>query len=152
LKRAIFGFLAIISTIISINLMPAETAGCVLFSIGIVTAIMAYSFAYEDLTIIEIIAILGSFAGCIILNNPSGDFRNHCWGCAAAVLYTIFGAMNLLEIKDLSQQVHSSVITFYFGVLSTIITSVYYLCCEPSLKMVHNLPTLAAIGVFAWMI
>ena len=76
--------------------MPAEMAGCVLVSIGIVTAILAYSFDFEDLSITEVFAILASFAGCIALNNPDGEIRNYCWGCAAAVLYTVFGAINLM--------------------------------------------------------
>jgi drug/metabolite transporter (DMT)-like permease len=107
IKRAIFGYFAIISALISIYLMPAEMAGCIMVSIGIMTALMAYSFDYEDLSVTEVVAILASFAGCIIINNPSvsvgSEIKNYAWGCSAAALYTVFGAMNLLQIRDLAQ-------------------------------------------------
>lgn len=110
--------------------MPSEMAGCVMISIGLVTAILAYGLEYEDLSGTEIIAIIISFAGCVVISQPSEQIFDYCWGCLAAVLYAIFGALNLLEIRELAQSVHSSVITFYFGVLSTIATSVYYTYCD----------------------
>ena len=132
--------------------MPSEMAGCVMVSVGLVTSVMAYYFDYEDLSAVEMLMVIISFIGCIMITNPSYELTQYCYGCAAAFCYTIFGALNLLEIRELAQQVHSSVITFYFGVISTICASVFFIYCEPAPSSLPNLSQLAMIGVFSWMI
>ena len=103
LKRAIFGYLAIVATILAVSLMPSEMAGCVMVSIGLVTSVLAYSFDYEALSAMEILMVMTSFAGCLMITNPNYEIAQYCYGCAAAFCYTIFGALNLLEIRELAQ-------------------------------------------------
>ena len=83
--------------------MPSEMAGCVMVSVGMVTSVMAYYFDYEDLSAVEMVMVTISFIGCIMITNPNYDLTQYCYGCAAAFSYTIFGALNLLEIRELAQ-------------------------------------------------
>ena len=65
--------MAIVATILAVNLMPSEMAGCVMVSIGLVTSALAYLLDYEDLSMVEAVMVVASFLGCIAITNPNEE-------------------------------------------------------------------------------
>jgi hypothetical protein len=50
-----------------------------------------------------------------------------------AILFCVLGALNMLAMREMGNLVHSSVKTFYFGVVSTILTAIFFLFYDPQL-------------------
>jgi hypothetical protein len=67
------------------------------------------------------------------------EFPYYYVGILFAVLYTICNAMKFLAMSELRDTVHSSLKTYWFGVFSSLLTSVYILYWDPSIFKVWNI-------------
>ena len=154
LKRTLFGYLAIIATFLAIQFMPVSTAVSIMMTMALATSIFAYFMLDEVVSLPEFVAIAGGFFGCVLITNSDAFISNddaeildliqrealddvqyplYAWGVFFAILFCLLGALNILAMRELGTMVHSSVKTFYFGAVSTILTGIFFLFYEPSL-------------------
>ena len=68
--RAIAGFTGVQGMFSSVKYLPVSTAGTIFFTQPIWTALLAWVFAKETLSIYDIISIFTAFLGVLIINNP----------------------------------------------------------------------------------
>lgn len=57
----------------SVKYLPVSTAGSIFFSMPIWTAILAFVFIGEKISVYDITSILAAFLGVLIINNPWGE-------------------------------------------------------------------------------
>jgi len=84
-------------------------------------------------------------------------------GVAAAFAFAMFSALNFLKMREIGHGVHSSVKTFYFGVLSSSLTAIFMVFYQPSIYLLWNfgkadypmtIPQFwgcMMVGLFSWM-
>ena len=183
-KRTIFGYVSIGTTVISIQLMPVSVAVSLMMLLGLTTSLLAYFLMDEVLSIPELCAILGGFFGCLLITNSDMFITNndserlellireseddinypfYGWGVFFAMLFCVCAALNCLAMRELGNMVHSSVKTFYFGALSSILTIIFFIFYNPAYLLLwtstdnddytvkgDELLSGVIIGFFAW--
>ena len=70
LLRASIGYFGTLGYQLAMKLMPFYTANCLFFTIPIWSSFMAYFILQESITIFDILALISTFAGVIIINDP----------------------------------------------------------------------------------
>lgn len=177
--RSLYGFAAVLCAMIAVHLTPVSVAVSIMMTQVFASALAGYALGNESLSAFETMSMVGGFAGVLLLTNdslfgsddPRAELRNildrkqhphFSLGIFMAVLYTVFSALNFYEMRRMGNGVHSSVKTFYFGVVCTGLTVVYLAAAEPSFFCIWNIGTdahpltaaalfaSAAIGAFSW--
>ena len=182
-KRTVFGYCSIMLTFASIQLMPVSVAVSIMMLLGLTTSLMAYFILGESLSIPELCAIVGGFFGCLMItksdmfiddDNPESlelqqreskdefNYPFYGWGVFLAFLFCFVAAMNTISMREMGNMVHSSVKTFYFGALSSILTIIFFVFYNPAYLMLwtsngdnytfkgDELFAGIVIGFFAW--
>jgi hypothetical protein len=67
------------------------------------------------------------------------EFPYYYLGLLFAVLFTVCSALKFLAMSELGNMVHSSVKTYWFGVFSTVVTTIYIAFWDPSIFKVWNI-------------
>lgn len=143
------------------------------------SAVAGFCLAGEKLTCPEVFSILGGFLGVLILTNDTlfaekGDpelersnkdlkeYPYYYFGIMSAFLYCLFSVFNFYEMRRMGKGVHSSIKTFYFGLLCSVFTLIYIAFDGYEMYMFHKIGTdeypidrdqlLAslAVGFFSW--
>lgn len=159
IKRTIFGYISIILTFISIQLMPVSNAVSIMMLLGLTTSLLAYFIMDEILSIPELCAIVGGFFGCLMItksdifisdtdsaslelmkrdSEDDVDYPFYAWGVFFALIYCFTAAITCLAMREMGNMVHSSVKTFYFGALSSIFTIVFFIFYNPAYLMLWS--------------
>ena len=147
-KRSMYGFGSIIATFLAIQLMPVSIAVSIMMTTAFVTSLIAFLVAGEKLSGLELLIIMGGFSGVIILTNPSlfthetfdikvrnwqdkNEYPYYTLGIFCACIFSLCSALNFLAMREIGNCVHSSVKTYYFGLLSSVLTFLFMVLYEP---------------------
>jgi len=68
--RASIGYFGTLGYQLAMKFMPFYTANCIFFTIPIWSSFMAYFILNEQITFFDILALISTFAGVIIINDP----------------------------------------------------------------------------------
>ena len=68
--RSVCGFVGYIGQVTAVKYMPVSTASCIFFTCPIWTALLAFFFLKEKINKYDIIQIISSFIGSLIISNP----------------------------------------------------------------------------------
>jgi len=139
--RSFYGYGSYISAMISIHLLPVSVSISITMSAVFATVLLGYLVAGERISAREVITIIGGTLGVVMLTNPllfnkrnpnsnlvqrehseHKQYPHYEWGIFFGILFAIFSAMNLISIRSIGGNIHSSINNYYFGLLSTIIT------------------------------
>ena len=94
--------------------------------------------------------------------NEDLAYPYYWWGVFFAFLFAFFSAMNFITIRGLGGNIHVSLKTFYFGVISSTVTAMYCLYADPSIfyfwrigtsnyiMSKHEFLGSLAVGFFSW--
>ena len=177
-KRSVYGYAEMLCLFVSITLMPVSVASSIMQATAFVTAIFAHYLKDEPLSSLEVVVILLGLFGCLMLTNTgwfdmdgtsndreideNNKYPYYYVGLLFSILFTVCSALKFLAMSELGNMVHSSVKTYWFGVLSTIVTAIYLMFVEPQLYAFWNMGTSAypmrgdqflgafIIGFFSW--
>jgi drug/metabolite transporter (DMT)-like permease len=137
--RAVAGFTGIQGMFGSVKYLPVSTAGCIFFTQPIWTALLAWVFAKESLSVYDIISIIAAFIGVLIINNPwqtqlgsqvltdnetSGGYidskeyspRDKLIGSLLALIGSFGAATAFLCMRIMKSEIHYSVSPFWFSI------------------------------------
>ena len=90
-------------------------------------------------------------------------YHHYYLGALFAILFAIFSGMNMVTIRDMGGNMYVSLKTYYFGVLSTIVSFIICIIVDPSTLYIWRIwtggytITLGSftgsfiVGVFSWM-
>jgi len=139
---------------VAIKLAPVTIAVSIMMMMVFGSAICGFCLAGERLGCGEVIAMIGGFLGVITLTNASlfipsekgdaSDLRDQAdnkkypheeLGIGMAFFYCLFSIFNLYEMRKMGKGVHTSIKTFYFGMLCSAFTIVYILIDDPKFFM-----------------
>lgn len=134
---------------ISIYLMPVSVSVSITMTATFFTALIAYIIESEALSKREISTIVVGFFGVLMIVNPKWfnekssiekrtdkDFKTYPYyylGAAFGLLFSFLSAMNFITIRKMSSNMHVSLKTYYFGVISTIFS--LFICIFTSPKL-----------------
>ena len=114
------------------------------------SSIVGYFLAGEKISFYEILSIIGGFMGVMLMVNDSifapdyskvdkrhakdlQEFHYYYLGLLVACLFTIFSALNFHKMREMGANVHSSIKTFYFGALHSLLTMIWIAFMGPSM-------------------
>lgn len=153
-KRSVFGYAEMLCLFVSLALMPVSVASSIMQATAFVTAVFAHFIKEEPLGVVELIVIILGLFGCLMLTNTDwfvddgssqdrevdeqNKYPYYYVGLFFAVSFTVCSAMKFLAMSELGNMVHSSLKTYWFGVLSTVVTAVYLLIVEPQFFAIWN--------------
>lgn len=94
--------------------------------------------------------------------NEDLAYPYYWWGVFFAFLFAFFSAMNFITIRGLGGNIHVSLKTFYFGVISSTVTALYCIYADPQIFYFWRIATnnysmtrneflgSLAVGFFSW--
>lgn len=165
---------------IAITICPVSIAVSIMMTQVFVSTLTGFFLAGEKISVYEIISIIGGFFGVILLVNDQFFTSDHTKsdkrhkddmdkypyyyiGILMAILYTIFSALNFHKMREMGANVHSSIKTFYFGALHTILTLIWISFAGPSVFCFWNIGqdsyplsrsqfmASSGVGFFSWL-
>jgi len=99
----------------------------------------------------EVVMIIGGFSGVLVMCNDTFLFSESAkvidqhliddnlkypkmhLGILLAFGYTIFSSLNYLKMREMGNQIHSAIKTYYFGLLCTGLSLVYATYMDPTI-------------------
>lgn len=155
--RAFFGFGSYITSMISIFLMPVSVSVSITMTVTWITAIMSYFINNEMLSWREISMIVIGFFGVIMVVNPAWFNSNKLislrekhddklypyfgWGIFFAFLFSFVAAMHFITIKKITSNLYVSLNTYYFSLLSLLISVIICIIFDPAVFQFWNIGT-----------
>jgi drug/metabolite transporter (DMT)-like permease len=122
--RNITGFVGTTSYFVAIQYTDLSKAAVLYWTNPMFTAVIAYIWLKESLTLIDWGAIFTSFAGIIIIENPWSleemakkfttiQSRDDLIGSIAAITGAVFFAISLMQMRKMGKKVHFLLPPFY---------------------------------------
>lgn len=131
-----------------VKYLPVSIAGCVFHTIPIWTALLAFIFINEKLTIYDMISIFTAFCGVVIINNPwadgskyqaneiqegQSDFvdtkiytsQDYIIGTAYAIIGAIGASLAFLCMRIMRTDIHFSISPFWFSIGCTFLAPIF---------------------------
>jgi len=152
--RSFYGYFSIVGAMVAIKLAPVTVAVSIMMMMVFGSAICGFCLAGEKLGCGEVVAMIGGFFGVLTLTNAhlifphekgdDSDLRDAAdnkkypheeMGICFAFLYCLFSVANLYEMRKMGKRVHTSIKTFYFGLLCSVFTLVYIAIDDPKFFM-----------------
>ena len=131
----------------SVKYLPVSVAGCIFFTQPIWTAILAWIFAAEVLSVYDVISIFTAFVGVLIINSPWGDSKNlieggsdedrafidskvyssrdKLVGSSLALIGSFGAATAFLCMRIMKSEIHYSVSPFWFSIGCTTLSPIF---------------------------
>jgi len=134
--RSVWATLAYFFQLWAITLMPISLAMVLYYSQPVFTSILCFIFNGERIEVIDILSILFSMIGIIIISDPELamkmvgispeaesasipsdqiEYPYYFWGACAAVFGAFSSGMSWIYLRRIGTSIHSSVKPMYFG-------------------------------------
>ena len=125
--RAVFGSLALWAFFSSVKYTSISKANILFFTGPLYVPFLAYFFIGEQISKIDVLALLMGFIGIIMINNPFSEYdssNSELFGGFIAALGGIFASFAWVVIRKMGGKVHFTVPPFYFSLGWTITSSI----------------------------
>ncbi len=121
--RGMTGFLALSCFYYGVTHLPLADATLIMYSNPVFTAILAAIFLSEKLTMVDIIGVVASLVGVVLIAEPSfifgGESRLELFDVTIALGGAIFAAISYVIVRNLRKTEHPMVVVFYFPLIAT---------------------------------
>lgn len=148
--RGTTGFVALSCFYYAVTHLPLADATVIMYSNPVFTAVFAAIFLGESLSKIEIVGVLVSVGGVLLIAQPSflfgGESRLAMLDVTIALAGAIFAAISYVIVRQLRRSEHPMVVVFYFPLIATP-ASIPFAIPDAVLPNWWELGLLLAIGI-----
>ena len=123
--RSMIGFSGVQGKVAALKYMPLSTSSCIFFTLPIWATILAHFVLSEKISKLDVIQLILSFTGVIIINNPFDTHESDgkplysnldlLIGSAFSLSGAIGGSMAVLCMRYMNKGIHYSISPFWFA-------------------------------------
>ena len=104
----------------SLKYMPVGLASTIFFTMPIWVVLIAYFLLKESITKYDILTLVTTFAGVVLINNPFEPQKedaetNYLYGTIYALTGSLGGAAALICMRVMRKNIHYSISPFWFA-------------------------------------
>lgn len=118
--RLFFGLVAQTSMLFGVKLLPITISNLIINTYPFFVAILSYFILKEDITIMDVVGLIGSFTGVVILvidkeSQEENDEKHHVLIGVIFSAVTALGASGSTICTRLLKDVHYSTVVFFYS-------------------------------------
>jgi drug/metabolite transporter (DMT)-like permease len=121
--RGFTGFMALSCFYYGVTHLPLADATLIMYSNPVFTALLAAVFLGERLTKVDLLGVVLSLGGVVLIAQPSfifgGASRLDPFDVGVALAGAIFAAISYVIVRKLRESEHALVVVFYFPLIAT---------------------------------
>ena len=111
--------------------MPVSTGSCIFFTLPLWATFMAFVFLKEKISKYDLVQLIVSFIGVVLINNPFGESNNSVYskmdlfvGSSFALFGAVCGSCAVLCMRYMNKGIHYALSPFWYACGCTIMAPI----------------------------